>query len=151
MIKKCVIQTHILIWSCKNARGIISYRQTAIGSFSLLGSRNILENFGFCEKSLKFNTLNRSLDDCTCCVASEHSNFKLISVGFVHVHRFAESFGCEDSRFLQSHVLPVVVFQWANGINAVFTSGMSHPCCVVAGGVRAVELEALDGVIAGVH
>ena len=123
----------------------------ALSDSSLSGLLNILEDTGFSEKSGEFGSLNTSLCDCTSCIACDHSNFELFRIGFVHVHGFSEHLGCQDSSLLQSQLLCVVILQIADGIHAVFARSMSLPCCIVARWIRAVELEALDGVPAGVH
>ena len=117
-------------------------------TFSLF---NIFEDTSLSEQSVQFCALYAPLDDGTCCIACDNSNFKLVGVWFVHVHGFAEDFGREDSGLLQRQFLCVVILQVANGIHTVFTRGMSLPGSIVARWIRAVELESLDGVPAGVH
>jgi len=115
------------------------------------GCLNILEHSGISEQFAELSSLDASLLDCTISSAREDADLELVGVRLGQVHRFAEDFGGHHGGLLQGEVFAVVIFELAHSVHAVLTRNMSFPSRIVARRVRAVELEALNGVVASVH
>mmetsp|Transcript_15870 Transcript_15870/g.19990 ORF Transcript_15870/g.19990 Transcript_15870/m.19990 type:complete len:200 (+) Transcript_15870:76-675(+) len=119
--------------------------------FSATSSFNIFEDSGLGQKRAQFGTFDASLRNFAICTTCEDSNLELLGVRLGHVHRFAEHLGSEHGRLLQTQILAIVVLERADRIHTVLARRVGLPRSVVARRVRAVELEALDGVVASVH
>ena len=114
-------------------------------------SLDIFEYFRVSKELIELSAINTSLLNLSRSCALDHTDLELLGVGLGHVHRFAKDFHGHYSGLLEGKVFTVVIFERADGVHAVLSSGVSFPCGVVARWVRAVKLEALDGIPASVH
>ena len=119
--------------------------------YSAASLLNIFEDSCLGKQLIQFCAFDASLYWLTVCTALENADLEFLSIWLRHVHRFAQHLGSQDSRLLESQVLTVVILKSADCIHTVLARSMGLPGCIVARWVRAVELEALDGVVASVH
>ena len=78
-------------------------------------------------------------------------DFELVGVGRGRVHGLAEDLRGEDQRLLEGAVLLVVALQRRDRVDRALASGVRLPGAVVARGVRAVQLETYQVILARVH
>merc|ERR1712226_698946 len=74
-----------------------------------------------------------------------------VRVWFIHVHRLSEDLCRHYDALVQCHVFYIVLLECGDGVHIVLSSGVGLPGGIVAGGIRAVELEPTGGVVTSVH
>ena len=83
-------------------------------------------------------------------ISLKNTYLELIDIRGSHVHTLSKYSNGKVKCLLKIARL-VLILQLANGIDAALAGCMRLPCSVVTRGIRMVQLEALDGIIAGIH
>ena len=67
------------------------------------------------------------------------------------VHGFAENFDGEGTGLFQCHVIFVILLQETLGRSIISADGRGFPASIIARGIRLVELEAMDIIVASIQ